>query len=92
MTACQIRILLHASYDELKYEYGIPNTTLKLYITKTCQQLWCRNAQHIHQMLKRGEVLRSKVLEIINMSVQKIKVGWPTYLNSDEEALMVALS
>ena len=32
----------------------------------------------------------SKLLEIIKMSVQKIKVGRPTYLNSDEEALVVA--
>ena len=33
---------------------------------------------------------RSKVLEIIKISVQKIKVGRPTYLNRDEEALVVA--
>ena len=33
---------------------------------------------------------RSKVLEIINISVQKVKAGRPTYLNSDEEALVVA--
>ena len=32
----------------------------------------------------------SKVLDIINMSVQKIKVGRPNYLNSDEVALVVA--
>ena len=30
------------------------------------------------------------MLEIIKMSVQKIKVGIPTYLNSDEEALVFA--
>ena len=35
---------------------------------------------------------RSTLLEIIKMSVQKIKVGRPTYLNSDEEALVVALA
>ena len=35
--------------------------------------------------------MRSKVLEIIKMSVQKIKVGRPTYLNKDEESLVVAL-
>ena len=35
-------------------------------------------------------MLRSKVLEIIKMSVQRIKFGRPTYLNSDEEALVVA--
>ena len=42
-------------------------------------------------MLNRGDVSRSKVLEIIRISVQTIKVGIPTYLNSDEEALVVAL-
>ena len=41
-------------------------------------------------MLKRGEVTRSKVLEIIKMYVQNIKIERPTYLNSDEEALVVA--
>ena len=40
-------------------------------------------------MLKKGEVLRSKVLETIKMYVHIIKVGRPTYLNSDEEALVV---
>ena len=35
-------------------------------------------------------MLRSKVLETIKMTVHKIKVGRPTYLNSDEEALVVA--
>ena len=35
-------------------------------------------------------MLRSKVLETIKMNVQIIKVGRPTYLNSDEEALVVA--
>ena len=41
-------------------------------------------------MKKMGEVLRSKVLETIKMTVHRIKVGRPTYLNSDEEALVVA--
>ena len=35
-------------------------------------------------------MLRSKVLETIKMSVHKIKNGRPTYLNPDEEALVVA--
>ena len=35
-------------------------------------------------------MLRSKVLETIKMSVHRIKVGRPTYLNSDDEALVVA--
>ena len=34
---------------------------------------------------------QTEVLEIIKMSVQKIKVGRPTYLNSYEEALLVKL-
>ena len=32
------------------------------------------------------------MLETIKMSVHRIKVGRPTYLNSDEEALVVALA
>ena len=41
-------------------------------------------------MLKKGEVLRSKVLEMIKQSVQRNKIGRPTYLNSDEYVLVVA--
>ena len=40
-------------------------------------------------MLKKGEVLRSKVLKTINTSVHRVKAGRLTYLNSDEEALLV---
>ena len=35
-------------------------------------------------------MLISKVLETIKITVHRIKVGRPTYLNSDEEALVVA--
>ena len=35
-------------------------------------------------------MLRSKVLETIKMTVHRIKKGRPTYLNPDEEALVVA--
>ena len=37
-------------------------------------------------------MLRSKVLETIKMTVHKIKNRRPTYLNTDEEALVVASS
>ena len=37
-------------------------------------------------------MLRSKVLETIKISVHRIKFGIPTYINSDEEALMVSLA
>ena len=48
--------------------------------------------QHVHQLLKIGEVSISKVLEIINISVQNIKAGRPTYLNAYVEALVIELS
>ena len=35
-------------------------------------------------------MLKSKVLETIKMNANKIKMGRPTYLNSNEEALVVA--
>ena len=72
LTACQIRVLSNKSCYQLKPEYGIPRSTLKRYLAKICPPLQCRNAQHIHQMLNRGEVLRSKVSEIIKISVQKL--------------------
>ena len=69
LTACQIRVLCNIYKDQLKSEYGIPKSTLKRSPAKVCPPLQWRNAQHIHQMLKKGEVLRSKVLEIIKMSI-----------------------
>ena len=90
LTECQIQVLSNTSYAQLKSEYRIPHSTLKRYLEKICPPLKCRNAQHIHQMLKKGEVLISKLLEMIKQSVQRNKIGRPTYINSDEEALVVA--
>ena len=78
LTAYHIRVLCNTSYAHLKYEYGITKSTLKSYLEKVCPPLQCRNAQYLHQMLKKGEVSKSKLLEIIMMFVQKIKVGRTT--------------
>ena len=92
LTACKLRVLSNTYYAHLTSEYKILHSTLKPYLAKICQPLQCRNAQHVHEKVKKGEVLRSKVLETIKMTVHKIKNGRPTYLNSDEEALVVASS
>ena len=81
MTACQIRVLSNASYDQLKSDYVITKSTLKRYLVKICRPIQWRNVQYVHKIFKRGEVSISKVIEIIKMSVQKIKVRIPTYLN-----------
>ena len=74
LTACHIWVLSNTSYAQLKSEYVILDSTLKRYLETICSPLQYRNAQHVHQMLKKGEVLRSKVLEIIKMSVQKLNL------------------
>ena len=74
MTTCQIQVLYNAYYYQLKYEYGIPKSTLEFYLEKIFPPLQFTNTQHVHQILKRGEVLRLKVLEIINIYVQKISL------------------
>ena len=81
LTVCNIQVLCNTSYAQLKYEYGITNSTLKIYLEKFFPPLQCRNAQHPYQMLKKGEVSISNLLEIIKISVKKIKVGRPAYLN-----------
>ena len=58
LTACKILVLSNTSYDPLKYEYGIPRSNFKRYLAKICPPLQCRNAQHVHQILKKGDVLR----------------------------------
>ena len=90
LTTCQIWVLCNTYYDKLKSYNGITKSTLKRYLSKVCPPLQYRNAQHASQTLKKEEVPRSNVLEIIKMSVQKIKVGRPTYLNSYKESLVVA--
>ena len=75
LTACKLRVLTNTSYAHFTSEYGVPHSTLKMYLAKIFQPLKCRNAQHVHEKLKKGEVLRSKVLETIKMSVHKIKKG-----------------
>ena len=90
LTECKLRVLLNTYYAQLKSEYGIPHSKLKHYLEKICPPLKCINAQHVHQIFKKGELLISKLLEIIKISSQRIKVGRPTYLNSYEEALVVA--
>ena len=90
MNACNIWVLSNKSYAQLKSEYRIPHPTLKRYLEKIFPPLKCRNTQHVHQMFKKGKVLISKVLETIKIYVHRIKVGRPTYLNSDIEALVVA--
>ena len=45
LTACQIRVLCNTFYDQLKYEYVIPKSTLKHYLEKLSLPLKFRNAQ-----------------------------------------------
>ena len=59
LDACQIQVLINTSYDQLKYEFGITKSTMKRYLAKFCPPLQCRNVQYVHQMWKKGEVLRA---------------------------------
>ena len=38
LTACKIQVLSNTSYAHLKYEYGIPHSTLKPYLKKIVHQ------------------------------------------------------
>ena len=52
-TACKHRVLTNTSYAHLTSEYGIPHSTLKMYLTKICEPLKCRDAQHVHESWRR---------------------------------------
>ena len=73
LTACKLRVLYNTSHANFTSEYVIPDSTLKRYLAKICRPLQCRNAQHVHEKFKKGEVIKSKVLETIKMTVHKIK-------------------
>ena len=89
MTACVARVLMNASYEDMKYYYGIPRSTMTINLRKICLSLQCRNTRQLQQRMKTGEVSRSNIREVIHQYVKKYKVGRPTYLILYEETLVV---
>ena len=83
-------VLSNTSYDLLKYEYVIPKSTLKYYLEKVCPPLQCINAARPSNVeVRRGVEIKS--VRNHQDYCSKTKIGRRTYLNSDEEALVVAL-
>ena len=90
MTTCGVRVFLNASYEDIKYECGIPRSTMTSNLRKICHPLQCRNVRHLQQRMKKREVSRSNLREVIQLSVKNNKVVIPTYLIMDEESFVVA--
>ena len=88
MTAC-VGVLINESYAEMKPKYGIPRSTITCHLRKICLPLQCRNMRQLQQRMKTGEVSRSKLIEVLQLSAKNNKVGRPNYLSLDEESLVV---
>ena len=70
MTAFGVRVLLNASYEYLKAKYGILRSNMKIHLRKICHPLQCRNMREFQKRIKTGEVSRSKLREVLELSVK----------------------
>ena len=61
MTACGVRVLLNAYYEDLRYEYGITRSTMTSPLRNIFNPMECRNTRHLQQMMNTGEVSRSNL-------------------------------
>ena len=83
---------MNKSYKDMKAKYCIPRSTTKIHQRKNCHPLECRNTRKFQKMMKKGEVPKSKLIEVLQISVKNHKLGIPTYLSLYEEKLLVEAS
>ena len=72
-----------------EYEYGVPKSSLNIDIQKIYPLLQSINLDHLQNRVEVGETSLGKVREIVKLKVQMKKNGQPTYLNEDEESLVI---
>ena len=58
ITTCVARVLMNASYEDIKFKYGITRSTMTIHLRNISQSLNCRNMRQLQQRMKTGEVLR----------------------------------
>ena len=90
MTSYGVRVLLNASYEYMKAEYGIPRSTITSHMRKIYHPLQFRNMEHLHKRMITGEMSRLNLRELFQLSVKNHIVGRLTYLSPDEESFLVA--
>ena len=54
MTTCGVRVLLNASYEYLKYDYGILRSTITINLRNICHPLKYRTMRHLKQRTNTG--------------------------------------
>ena len=67
MNACVARVLMNASYEDVKAMYGIPISTMKIHMRNICHTLYYRNMRKFQQRMKTGDVSRSKLREVLQL-------------------------
>ena len=84
------RILLKYNYPVSLKEYGVPKSSLTIYLRKIYLLPQSRNLNDFQNIFEVGGISRYKFREIGKLSVNMNKSGRRTYLNEDKESLVVA--
>ena len=90
MTLCVARVLMNESYEEMKSKYRIPRSTMIGHLINIRLPLQCRNMIKLQKRMKKGELSRSTLREVLQLSIKMNKLVIPTYLSQYEEALVFA--
>ena len=61
MIACGVRVLMDASYEDLKAEYFIPISTMTGHLRKICHPIQYINMRQLQKRMKAGHFSRSKI-------------------------------
>ena len=78
------------TYPVIFNGFGFPGSYFTRALWNIYPLLQSRNIKQLQNIFEVGEILWVKVREIVNLTVQINKSGGRTYLNEDEESLVVA--
>ena len=89
-SACIARILLKTVHPVILQEYGVPKSSLTRVIRKIYPLLQSRNLDHQQKRVEVGAISLGKVISVVKLIVLMKKEGQQTYLNEDEDSLVIA--
>ena len=78
------------TYPIIYKEYGVPKSSLTRALREIYPLTQSRNLNDLQKRVEVGGISWGKVIEIVKLTVQIKKTGRRTYLNEDEESLVVA--
>ena len=83
-------ILLKSSCAAIQENFGVPKTSLQMYLNVLFPSLKCSSLKHLWYLMRLGEIRRKTVRNTITEKIFRFEVGHETHLLKDEEAYIVA--